>query len=182
MRFLLSSPWWSSQEYHGPMKLHTCAMTKVKNFKKPRPQQKVEKLLCKICSMCENLTFIGYLCEILSICENMAICVKIWLSLDICVKYAQCVKIWPFVWKFDFHWIFVWNMLNVWKYGHLMSWFCFWCVCSFLKPCVQFFMDTILNLTMCSVSSEEKGRHALTRHVTHLRKRETRTNKVCLTC
>jgi hypothetical protein len=23
------------------------------------------------------------------------------------MKYAKCVKIWPFVWKFDFHWIFV---------------------------------------------------------------------------
>jgi hypothetical protein len=50
---------------------------KVKNFKKPRPQWKVAKWLCKICSMCENMT----------------ICVKIWLSLDIRVKYAQCVKI-----------------------------------------------------------------------------------------
>jgi hypothetical protein len=53
---------------------------KVKNLKKTRPQWKVAKWLCKICSMC----------------ENMAIYVKIWLSLDICVKYAQCMKIWPF--------------------------------------------------------------------------------------
>jgi hypothetical protein len=126
MRFLLSSPWWSSQEY-----LHNDRLEKVKNFKKPRPQRKVAKWLCKICSMCENLTFNGYLCKICSMCENMTICVKNWLSMDICVKYAQCVKIWPFVWKCDFYWIFVWNMLNVWKYGHLMSWFCFWSVCSF---------------------------------------------------
>jgi hypothetical protein len=54
---------------------------KVKNFKKPRPQQKVAKWLCNICSMC----------------ENMVSCVKKWLSSDICVKYAQCVKIWLFV-------------------------------------------------------------------------------------
>jgi hypothetical protein len=46
---------------------------KVMNFKKPRPHWKVAKWLCKICSMCENLTFIGYLCEICSMCENMAI-------------------------------------------------------------------------------------------------------------
>jgi hypothetical protein len=46
--------------------------SKVKIFKKPRPQWKVAKRLCKICSMC----------------KNMVICVKIWLSLDICVKYA----------------------------------------------------------------------------------------------
>jgi hypothetical protein len=37
-----------------------------------------------------------------------------------------------FVWKFCFHFIFVWNMLNMCKYGH------FWSVCSFLKSCVQF--------------------------------------------
>jgi hypothetical protein len=54
---------------------------KVKNFKKPRPQQKVAKWLCNMCSMY----------------ENMVICVKIWLSSDICVKYAQSVKIWLFV-------------------------------------------------------------------------------------
>jgi hypothetical protein len=182
---------------------------KVKNFKKPRPQQKVAKWLCKICSMCGNMT----------------ICVKSWVSLDICVKYTECGKVWPFVWKFDFHWIFVWNMLNVWKYdhfcenltfigylceicsmceicsfvwkfyfhwifvwnmlnvwkhGHLMSWLCFWSVCSFWSLVVQFLMDTILNLTMCSVCGEEKGRRVLTRCISHLRKRETHTNKAHL--
>jgi hypothetical protein len=29
------------------------------------------------------------------------------------------VKIWSVVWKCDLYWIFVWNMLNVWKYVHL---------------------------------------------------------------
>jgi hypothetical protein len=89
--------------------------------------------------------------------ENMVICVKILLSLDICVKYAQCVRIW----SFDVLVLFL------------------KCV-QFLKPCVQFLMDTILNLAMCSVSGEEKKRHALTRRVSHLRKRETHTNKACL--
>jgi hypothetical protein len=105
---------------------------------------------------CENLTFIGYLCEICSMCENMTICVNIWLSLDICVKYAQCVKIWPFVWKFNYYWIFVWNIFNVWKYAHLMSWFCFWSV-QFLKPCVMFLMDTILNLAIIQFLVKQKG-------------------------
>jgi hypothetical protein len=96
---------------------------KVKNFKKSRLLRKVAKWLCKICSMCENMTT----------------CVKIWLSLNICVKYAQCVKMWPFLWKFGFHRIFVWNMLNVWKYG------CFWSVCSFWS--LVFLVDEVgLNL------------------------------------
>jgi hypothetical protein len=64
---------------------------KVKNSKKPRPQRKVAQWLCKICS----------------ICENIVSCVKMWLVLNVCVKYAKCVKIWLFMWKFDFHWIFV---------------------------------------------------------------------------
>jgi hypothetical protein len=85
---------WSSVHAQRPL-------WKIQELKKSRPQRKVAKWFYKICSMCENMT----------------ICVKIWLSLDICVKYAQCVKIWSFVWKFDFHWIFVWNMFNVWKYG-----------------------------------------------------------------
>jgi hypothetical protein len=80
---------------------------KVKNLKKTKSQRKVAKWFCKLCSMCKNLTSIGYLCEIFSMCENMAVWVKNWFSLDICVKYAQCVKIWPFEWKFKFHWIFV---------------------------------------------------------------------------
>jgi hypothetical protein len=163
MRFILSSSWWSSQEYHRSMKLLTCAMTtmkKIKNSKKPRLQRKVAQWLYKICSMC----------------ENMVSCVKMWLVLNICVKYAKCVKIWPFVWKltfirylcqclkiwsfmwkFYFQWIFMWNMFNVWKYG------CFWSVCSFLKSCVQFLMK-------CVLSDKAKGRHAYRTRVSHLSK------------
>jgi hypothetical protein len=63
-----------------------------------------------------------WLCKICSMCENMVICVKIWLSIDICVKYDQYVKIWLL---------------------------CFWCpVCSFWRPCVQFLLNTILNLVI----------------------------------
>jgi hypothetical protein len=157
------------------------------------------------------------------------------------VKYAQCVKIWPFVWRFDFHWILVWDMLNVWKYGHLCEkltftgylceicsmcenmaiwclgsvsdvcavsealcsvsdrhytestnvfsfwWTLYWiCQCvqflmcvQFLKPCVQFLIDTILNLPMRSVSD---GHYTKSANVFSFwwRKRETHTNKVCL--
>jgi hypothetical protein len=82
----------------------------------------------------------------------MAICVKIRLSLVIC----QCLKIWSFVW-FYFHSIFLWNMLNVRKYGY------FWSVCSFLKSCVQF-------LVKCVLSGEAKGRHAYITCVSHLSK------------
>jgi hypothetical protein len=99
---------------------------KVKNFKKPIPQWKVAKWLYKICLMC----------------ENMVICMKIWHSFDIRVKYAQCVKIWPFVWKSNFYLIFMWNMINVWKYD------CFLKCVQFLKSYVQFLMDTILNLAI----------------------------------
>jgi hypothetical protein len=106
--------------------------------------------------LCANLTFIGYLCEMCSMCENMAICVQIWLSLDICVKYAQCAKIWPFVCKFDFYWIFVWNMLNVWKYGNFW-WILYW----------------IWQLFSCWSG---KGRRALTTHVLYLGKGR-RTNE-----
>jgi hypothetical protein len=119
---------------------------KVKNFKKPRPQWKIEKWLCKICSvcenmticvknnfvwifvwnmlnvwkfdhLCENLTFIGYLCEIYSMCENMVICVKKLTSIGYLCDICSMCEIWPFVWKFNFYWIFVWNMLIMWKYG-----------------------------------------------------------------
>jgi hypothetical protein len=64
---------------------------KSQEFQKTRPQRKVAQWLCNIWSMCANMTS----------------CVKMWLVLNICVKYAKCVKIWPFVWKLDFHWIFV---------------------------------------------------------------------------
>jgi hypothetical protein len=98
---------------------------KAKNFKKLRLQWKVGKWLYKICSMCENMI----IC--VKIRLLMDICVKIWLLLDICVRYAQCLKIWQFLWKCDSYLIFVWNMLNVWKYDHLMSLFCLWSMCSF---------------------------------------------------
>jgi hypothetical protein len=61
-------------------------------------------------------------------CENMAIYVKILLSLDICVNYAQCVKIWLFL----------------------------KCV-QFLKSCVQFLIDTILNLAIVQFLMKKKG-------------------------
>jgi hypothetical protein len=74
---------------------------KVKNFKKPRPQWKVAKWLCKICSMC----------------ENMAICVKIWFSFDICVKiwlFLKCVHFLKSCAQFlmDTYWIL--QLLNFW--------------------------------------------------------------------
>jgi hypothetical protein len=115
-----------------------------------------------------KLTFIGHSCKISSMCENMAIWVKIWLSLVICLNYPQCVKIWSFEWTFDFHWSFVWNILNVRKYGHLMS-----CV-LFLKSCVLFLMDTTES-GLCSTSDGRKGRHGLSRRVSHLKQmRDTR--------
>jgi hypothetical protein len=159
---------------------------KSQELKKPRLQWKIAKWFCKICSMC----------------ENMISCVKIWLSMDICVKYAQCVKIWLFVLKFDFQWIFVWNMLIVWKYYHLrkkLTFIGYLCeICSmfenmaicvkmwilldicvkyaqcvkiwpldvlvlflkcvlFLKSCVQFLMDTILNLAIVQFLIKKKG-------------------------
>jgi hypothetical protein len=77
--------------------LHNDHHEKVNNSKKPIPQRKVAQWLCKISSMC----------------ENMVSCLKMWLVLNICVKYAKCVKIWPFVWKIDFHWIFVSMIENI---------------------------------------------------------------------
>jgi hypothetical protein len=67
---------------------------KFKNFKKPRPQRKVAKWLCKICSMCQNMTICVKVWLSIDICVKYAQCMKIWLSMDICMKYAQCVKIW----------------------------------------------------------------------------------------
>jgi hypothetical protein len=167
--------------------LHNDHHEKVKNLKKPRPQWKVAKWLCKMCSMCENMT----------------ICVKIWLSMDIFVKYAQCVKIWPSVWKFDFQQIYVWNMLNVWKYDHLcenltfIGYLCERCsmfenmtICVkiwlLLDICVKYAEVCAVYEVLCSVSDghytesgnssisdKEKGRHTLWGHVSYLRKRET---------
>jgi hypothetical protein len=113
------------------------------------------------------------ICEICSMCENMTICVKIWLLLDICVKYAQCVKIWPLVWKIDFHWIFVWSMLNVWKCGYLCEnvtfiWYLYeicsmcknmfiWCLGSLSEVCAVS-DGHYTKSSNCSISDEEKGR------------------------
>jgi hypothetical protein len=98
-------------------------------------------------------------------CENITICMKIKLLLDICVKYAQCVKIWSF--------------------GVLVLFLK--CV-QFLKSCVQFLMDTILNLAIILFLMNKKGdapmkhasrilgegAHTHTMCVSYLRRRETR--------
>jgi hypothetical protein len=122
----------------------------------------------KYIHLCAILTFIGYLCEIWSMCENMTICVQIWLSLDICVKYAQCVKIWPFMCNFDFHWIFMWNMLNVWKYG------CFWWTLYWILQLFSFWWKKGRCALTTRVSYLGKGRRALDTRVSHRKKREMR--------
>jgi hypothetical protein len=80
------------------------------------------------------------------------------------VKYAQCVKIWPF------------DVLILFLK----------CV-QFLKPCVQFLMDTILNPAIVKflmkkkgdvhygacLLCQEKGDACCGGHVSYLRKRET---------
>jgi hypothetical protein len=81
------------------------------------------------------------------------------------VKYVQCVKIWPF------------DVLVLFLK----------CV-QFLKRCVLFLMDSILNLSIVHFLMKKKGdtlqirasrtlrkgRHARSMRVSHLRKRETR--------
>jgi hypothetical protein len=81
------------------------------------------------------------------------------------VKYAQCVKIWPF------------DVLVLFLK----------CV-QFLKSCVLFLMDTILNLAIVQFLMKKKGdapmkclsriggegRRAHAMHVSYLRRRETR--------
>jgi hypothetical protein len=76
--------------------------------------------------------------------QNMAICVKMLLLLDICVKYAQCVKIWPF----DILILFLKCVL-------------------FLKSCVHFLMDIILNLAILQFLMKKKG-DAPTQHASHI--------------
>jgi hypothetical protein len=49
----------------------------------------------------------------------------------------------------------------------------------FLK-CVQFLMDTILNLAIVQFLMKKKGRHALWGRVSYLNKRETRVMRTCL--
>jgi hypothetical protein len=84
--------------------------------------------------LCEKFEFQWYLCKICSMCENKTICVKMWLLLDICMKYAQCVKIYPF------------DVLVLFLK----------CV-QFLKYCVQFLRDTILNLIIVQFLMKKKG-------------------------
>jgi hypothetical protein len=113
--------------------LHNDHHEKVKNLKKPIPQRKVAKLLCKICS------------------------------------------IWPFMWKFDFKWICVQNMLNVSKYDHLCENMAIDVLVLFLKCAVSEVLCLVsgghyTESGNSSVSDEEKGRHAHTTHVLYLRK------------
>jgi hypothetical protein len=96
----------------------------------------------------------------------------------LCVKYAQCMKIWTIVWKFDFHWIFLWNMLNVWKYGHLCENLTFiWYLCenrAISKVCAV--SEVLCSVSdghynessNCSIYDEEKGRRANEMCVSHL--------------
>jgi hypothetical protein len=84
--------------------------------------------------------------------------------MDICVKYAQCVKIW----SFDVLVLFLKCVL-------------------FLKSCVQFLMDIVLNLTIVQFLMKKKGdahflrvsliggkgRRALAMRVSHRSQRET---------
>jgi hypothetical protein len=97
------------------------------------------------------------------------------------VKYAKCVKIWPFVWKFDFHLIFVPMFENMVicveillsldicvKYAQCVK------IWLFLK-CVQF------PKALCPVSGEAKGRHAYRTRISHLTKgRRTLSRRVSL--
>jgi hypothetical protein len=97
-------------------------------------------------------------CKICSMCENMTICMEIWLLLDIYVKYAQCVKIWPFVWKFDFHLIFCENM----AVSEVCAVFEILCLVS---------DGNYTEFGDCSISDEEKGRRAIGTCILHLIKR-----------
>jgi hypothetical protein len=91
------------------------------------------------------------------------------------------VKIWPFVWKFDFHWIFMWNMLNVWKYDHLCEILTFiWYLCENIAVSEVCTVSEILcsfsdghytEFGTCSISDVEKGRHDLDMRVSYLIKR-----------
>jgi hypothetical protein len=138
----------------------------------------------------------------LTVMENMTIYAKIILSLDICVKYAQCVKIWPFFWNLDFHLIFVWNMLNVWKYVHLcenLTFIRYLCeICSMCENMIIWYLGSASEVCAvsevlcsvsdghytksdnCSVSDDEKGRRVLWGCVSYLRERKTCPCNVCL--
>jgi hypothetical protein len=93
----------------------------------------------------ENLSFIGYLCKICLMYKNKAIWVKIWLSLVIYVKHAKCVKIWPF------------DVL-----------------CSASEVLCSVSNEHYTKSGNCSDSDGRKGRRALSRRVSHLKKNETR--------
>jgi hypothetical protein len=84
-----------------------------------------------------------WLCKTSSMCKNMTICVKL-----------------------DFHWIFVWNMINVWKYGHLCEKLTFiGYLCEICSKCDNMAIWCLGSIShaLCAVSealylaSEEKG-------------------------
>jgi hypothetical protein len=109
---------------------------------------------------------------------------------------AICVKIW-------LHSIFVWNILNVWKYGHLwknltfIGYLCeicsiwdnmaIWCLgsisdamCAVSEALYSVSDGCYTESSNCSVSNEQKGRHTLTRRISHMRKRATHVMGACL--
>jgi hypothetical protein len=98
---------------------------KVKNFKKTKTATKSTKIIVqnmlivsKYDHLCENLTFNGHLCEICSMCENMTFIGYLCEICSMCENMAIDVLV-----------LFL------------------KCV-QFLKSCVQFLVDTILNLTI----------------------------------
>jgi hypothetical protein len=117
------------------------------------------------------------------------------------------VKIWSVVWKCDLNWIFVWNMLHVWKYDHLcekLTFIVYLCQCLIIWSFVWkfyfhwIFLWNMLNvwkygcfwsvcsflkscvqfLVKCVLSGEAKGRHTYRTHVSHLSKGDVPTERV----
>jgi hypothetical protein len=122
------------------------------------------------------------ICKICSMCENMIICVEIWFSLDIYVKYVQCVKICSFVWKFYFHLIFVWKYVCFW--GVCSFWsimFSFWWTLYWIRQFINIWWrkrETCVShlikwrhVHFARISHMGKGRSALTKRVSLLPKR-----------
>jgi hypothetical protein len=106
-----------------------------------------------------------WLSKICSMCENMTIWVKIW-----------------------FHWIFVWNMFNVWKYDHLCEYLAFiWYLCEICSMCENMAIWCLNSVSkVCAVSkalcSVFDGHYTESGNVFSFwwRKRETRSYYVCL--
>jgi hypothetical protein len=107
-----------------------------------------------------------WLCKICSLCENMVICVKNW-----------------------FYLIFVWNILNVWKYGHLCENLTFighWCeICSMCKNIVIWCPGSasevcVVSEALCSVSDEHYTESSKC-SVSDEEKREACVNWACIT-